>query len=315
MSPKDFPESPPAASFNESDDLITEPASPIKLADEMDEEETRDTVSTSSSTTTSNQVTHISLNKTMTLRKGLNPLQWKEDKQEQQKVEEKSSVDQPMEKRSIVTDDSDVFGQLQLDCEGVGVNIAEGEGENEGEKVDEEGGVENDSVFISSVADDIYDDYGLYLKGKVVDIANSSKAYKRFGSIFLFVGPTYGDGIYLYHFKNKSIHLSVEEIQTIIFTASRVVSMYEEGDYQNYEGEVFNVILGRFKGVELYMGIDSVFINNIVTLEMRMSSFVQMYKFLLTHRSLFSDSVTMLPCAFTHPNKADFLGCGKCNKF
>ena len=91
--------------------------------------------------------------------------------------------------------------------------------------------------------------------------------------------------------------------------------MYKEADYRGFEGEVFNVVLGRYKGVEMYMGIDSVFFNNIVCLEMRMSDFSLLYEYLLEHRSLFSDTTTLLPCAFSHPNKAQFLGCGKCNRF
>ena len=198
------------------------------------------------------------------------------------------------------SDDQEVSGEVIRE-----VNV---EGSDDEEAIGE-GGVGN------KVVDEIYEDFGLVLKGRIADIANSSTAYKRFGSVFIFIGPTYADGIYMYHFKNKSIHLSVEEIQTIIFSASRVVTMYDEGFYHDYEGEVYNVILGRFKGVELYMGVDSVFINNIVSLEMRMGEFSRMYKYLLKHRSLFLNPITALPCAFSHSNKADYLGCNKCQKF
>lgn len=172
----------------------------------------------------------------------------------------------------------------------------------------------------SSIRHKIQEKYGFRLPTEIEEIVNTCKEYKRVGSTFIFVNENYHKGVHLQHIKKKSIHLNADEIQTIIFKAARVITMYSEGNYQRYDGSVFNISLETaFKGLEIYMGLDVVFFNNIVSIEMPMREFHRLYKYLLKHREMFEGEGegvgNSLPCAFTHANRANYLDCRKCGRY
>ena len=164
----------------------------------------------------------------------------------------------------------------------------------------------------------IVDLHGHRLSNRISSFASNCLCYKLIGSIFLFVSPTFSDGVRLYHIKDQVLPFSPNDIETIVFTLQKVIDMYIGGRYQGYKGQVFRLLLGSSVKIEVYLSFDTVFISNSICfkVEMKMTDFVDLYHELVRYRRMFPNVTEFeFPCMFSHKDRVESRECSRCNGY